>query len=190
MHSFDLWPNSETRKHFQTRHPPVRLLAHIKEYNKHGCQILLNFAIKSENETLLSKWTANYRQAVASEQVHVGKNGQRSKWQNIKTIRIKPLSDLLSHTTDCLFLAISMCARFSSQTWSASSVSFLLSFSLPLFLFFFVDAVITVSTVKWKFQATEPPHDKTNKMTVCPAKTQVSLGSAQSDQCFCCAFSG
>ena len=22
----------------------------------------------------------------------------------------------------------------------------------------------------------EPPHDKTNKMTVCPAKTQISLG--------------
>ena len=59
LHSFDLRPNSETQKHFQTWHPPVWLSAHIKKYNKHGCQILLNFAIKSENKPLLSKWTAN-----------------------------------------------------------------------------------------------------------------------------------
>ena len=52
-------PNSETLKHFQTWHLPVRLLAHIKEYNKHGCQIIFNFAIKSENKPLLFKWTAN-----------------------------------------------------------------------------------------------------------------------------------
>ena len=38
--------------------------------------------------------------------------------------------------------------------------------------------------IKQKF---EPPHDKTNKMSVHPAKTQISLASAQSDQCLCCA---
>ena len=34
----------------------------------------------------------------------------------------------------------------------------------------------------------EPPHDKTNKMTVCPAKTQISLSIAQSDQSLRCAL--
>ena len=33
----------------------------------------------------------------------------------------------------------------------------------------------------------EPPHDKTNKMTVRPAKTQISLGIGQSDQSSLCA---
>ena len=33
---------------------------------------------------------------------------------------------------------------------------------------------------------TEPLHDKTNKITVCPAKTQISLGIRQSDQSLCC----
>ena len=28
----------------------------------------------------------------------------------------------------------------------------------------------------WKLSAFEPRHDKTNKVTVCPAKTQISLG--------------
>ena len=32
----------------------------------------------------------------------------------------------------------------------------------------------------------EPPHDKSNKMTVRPAKIQISLASAQSDQSFRC----
>ena len=36
----------------------------------------------------------------------------------------------------------------------------------------------------------EPPHDKTNKMTVHPAKTQISLGIAQSDQSLHCALNG
>ena len=38
--------------------------------------------------------------------------------------------------------------------------------------------------------ANEPPHDKTNKMTVRPAKTQVSLDIAQSDQSLRCALNG
>ena len=38
----------------------------------------------------------------------------------------------------------------------------------------------------------EPRHDKTNKVTVCPAKTQISLGipSAQSDQTLLYALNG
>ena len=36
----------------------------------------------------------------------------------------------------------------------------------------------------------KPLHDKTNKMAVRPAKTQISLGSAQSDQSLRCALSG
>ena len=32
----------------------------------------------------------------------------------------------------------------------------------------------------------EPPHDKTNNVTVRPAKTQISLASAQSDQSLRC----
>ena len=32
----------------------------------------------------------------------------------------------------------------------------------------------------------EPTHDKTNKMTVRPAKTRISLGDAQSDQSLRC----
>ena len=35
-------------------------LLHIYKHNYHGCQPLLNFAIKSENKPLLLKWTANY----------------------------------------------------------------------------------------------------------------------------------
>ena len=46
LHWVDLWPNSETQKHFQTWHPPVRVLPHIKEYYKHGCHNVLNFAIR------------------------------------------------------------------------------------------------------------------------------------------------
>ena len=34
----------------------------------------------------------------------------------------------------------------------------------------------------------EPPHDKTNKMTVRPAKTQIRLADAQSDQSLRCAL--
>ena len=30
-------------------------------------------------------------------------------------------------------------------------------------------------------QRTEPQHDETNKMSVCPAKTQISLADAQAD---------
>ena len=37
--------------------------------------------------------------------------------------------------------------------------------------------------------AFEPPHDKTNKMIMRPAKTQISLG-IQSDQSLRCALSG
>ena len=36
----------------------------------------------------------------------------------------------------------------------------------------------------------EPPHDKTNKMIVRPAKTQISLGIRPSDQSLCCALNG
>ena len=36
----------------------------------------------------------------------------------------------------------------------------------------------------------EPTHDKTNKMTVCPAKTQISLGIPQSNQSLRCALNG
>ena len=32
----------------------------------------------------------------------------------------------------------------------------------------------------------EPRHDKTNKVSVRPAKTQISWASAQSDQCLRC----
>ena len=42
----DLSPNSEAQKHFQTLHPPVRVLIHVKEYYKHGCHNILNFAIR------------------------------------------------------------------------------------------------------------------------------------------------
>ena len=38
---------------------------------------------------------------------------------------------------------------------------------------------------QWSFYKNEPRHDKTNKMTVSPAKTQISLASAQSDQSLC-----
>ena len=36
----------------------------------------------------------------------------------------------------------------------------------------------------------EPPQVKTSKMTVCPAKTQTTWASAQSDQSLCCALTG
>ena len=36
----------------------------------------------------------------------------------------------------------------------------------------------------------EPRPDKTNKVTVRPAKTQISLGIAQSDQSLRCALNG
>ena len=42
--TFDLI--SETQKHFQTWHPPVRVLPHIKEYYEHGYHNVLNFAIR------------------------------------------------------------------------------------------------------------------------------------------------
>ena len=32
------------------------------------------------------------------------------------------------------------------------------------------------STSHWSWSTFEPPHDKTNKMTVCPVETQISLG--------------
>ena len=32
------------------------------------------------------------------------------------------------------------------------------------------------NSIAYKVYAYEPPHDKTNKMTVRPAKTQISLG--------------
>ena len=66
--TFDI---SETQKYFQTWHPPIRLLPHIKEYNKHGCQSLLNYAIKSENKPLLSKWTANYLEYIWKNQPYI-----------------------------------------------------------------------------------------------------------------------
>ena len=58
LHSVDLWPNSETQKHFQTWHPPVRVLPHIKEYYEHGCHNVLNFAIRRffSGYGLLIKW--------------------------------------------------------------------------------------------------------------------------------------
>ena len=40
----------------------------------------------------------------------------------------------------------------------------------------------------WYANKNEPQHDKTNKMTVHPAITQISLGSAQPDQSFHCAL--
>ena len=36
----------------------------------------------------------------------------------------------------------------------------------------------------------EPPHDKTNKMSVRPAKAQISLASAQSNQSLRCELNG
>ena len=36
----------------------------------------------------------------------------------------------------------------------------------------------------------EPRHDKTNKVTVRPAKTQISLGIGPSDQSLGCALNG
>ena len=36
----------------------------------------------------------------------------------------------------------------------------------------------------------EPPRDKTNKMTVRPAKTQITWASTQSDQSLRCALNG
>ena len=36
----------------------------------------------------------------------------------------------------------------------------------------------------------EPQHDKTNKMSVHPTKTQISLASTQSDQSLRCALNG
>ena len=36
----------------------------------------------------------------------------------------------------------------------------------------------------------DEPHDKTNKMSVGPSKTQLSLGFPQSDQSLCCALNG
>ena len=46
----------------------------------------------------------------------------------------------------------------------------------------------TFSHDEAQFVLYEPRHDKTNKMSVRPAKTQISLGmaSAQSDQCLRC----
>ena len=72
----------ETLKHFQIWHPLVRLLAHIKEYNKHGCHILLNFAIKSENKRLLSKWNANYNHFLPLSQW----------WSQVSLVRIHQLA--------------------------------------------------------------------------------------------------
>ena len=38
-------------------------------------------------------------------------------------------------------------------------------------------AVIILNFEQWVYhRVSEPPHDKTSKMTVCPAKTQISLG--------------
>ena len=39
---------------------PYRIPYTCKDIIRHGCQLLLNFAIKSENKPLLFKWTANY----------------------------------------------------------------------------------------------------------------------------------
>ena len=41
-----------------------------------------------------------------------------------------------------------------------------------------------MTRLKWDIY--EPPHVKTKKMTVCPAKTQISLGIHPSDQSLCC----
>ena len=46
------------------------------------------------------------------------------------------------------------------------------------------------STTLLKDNTNERQHDKTNKMTVRPVKTQISLGIRQSDQSLHCALSG
>ena len=52
---------------------------------------------------------------------------------------------------------------------------------------YFPAIVIDLSAILFFISAFAPRHDKTNKMAVHPAKTQISLGgSAQSDQSLRC----
>ena len=44
LHLVDLWPNSGTLGHFQTWHPPLSFLKHIKIHFEHGCQNVLKHA--------------------------------------------------------------------------------------------------------------------------------------------------
>ena len=39
---------------------------------------------------------------------------------------------------------------------------------------------------QWVYDKNEPRHDKTNKISVCPAKTRITWASAQSDQSLLC----
>ena len=41
LHSVDLWPNSGTLGHFQTWHPPIFFLKHIKIHFEYACQNVL-----------------------------------------------------------------------------------------------------------------------------------------------------
>ena len=43
-------------------------------------------------------------------------------------------------------------------------------------IFLFHERVFIASNFQLKKNNFEPPHDKTNKLTMCPAKTQISLG--------------
>ena len=105
-----------TQKHFQTWHPPVRLLAHIKEYNKHGCQSLLNFAIKSENKPLLSKWTAN-----SDQNWYLTKTGRISVRERGKKllVTVSHFSFIFIHSFTFLFhFDSSSCKYFTLQSFS------------------------------------------------------------------------
>ena len=52
-----------------------------------------------------------------------------------------------------------------------------------------LNEVHKVHAAEWKIITEEPPHDKTNKMSVRPAKTQ-TWAAAQSDQSLRCTLSG
>ena len=49
-----------------------------------------------------------------------------------------------------------------------------------------IDDLLQPVPVTLKVTLYEPQHDKTNKMSVSPAKTQISLASDQSDQSLRC----
>ena len=58
LHSDDLWPNSGTLGHFQTWHPPLYFLKHIKIHFEHGCQNVLKNADRIFFQVLDGQLTA------------------------------------------------------------------------------------------------------------------------------------
>ena len=65
LHSVDLWPNSGTLGHFQTWHPPLSFLKHIKKHFEHGCQNVLKNANRiffsgSGWPTIMPDWHLNH----------------------------------------------------------------------------------------------------------------------------------